>query len=62
MDLNELDAKYRDKFEAVQIGVFVAILIALLSFTLGFFSAIVQSERLDRLERIEGIDSIGRKL
>lgn len=62
MDLNELDARYRDKFEAVNVGIFFAILIGVLAFFAGMWSAAEQGERLDRLERIEGIDSIGRKL
>jgi hypothetical protein len=61
MDLNELDAKYRDKFEAVHFAIFLAIVIGVASFVAGAWSSYEQDQRLQRLERIEGIDSIGRR-
>jgi hypothetical protein len=61
MELNELDTKYREKFELAWFLIFIAIAIGAASFGAGAWSAMVQGQRLDRLERIEGIDSIGRR-
>jgi hypothetical protein len=61
MELNELDTKYRQKFELAWFLIFIAIAIGAASFGAGAWSAMEQGQRLDRLERIEGIDFIGRR-
>ena len=61
MDLNEFDAKYRDKFELAWFLIAIAIVIGVAAFVAGAWSSAEQGQRLDRLERIEGIDSIGRR-
>jgi hypothetical protein len=60
MDCNELDQKYREKFDAIYPFLFLAVLIAVASLAAGAWNAGEQDQRLKRLEAINRIDEIGR--
>jgi hypothetical protein len=60
--LLELEAKQSQRNEHLTGGVFAAVLIAVITLLSGILSAIEQNRRFERLEHMQGIDAIGRRV
>jgi len=60
--LLELEAKQAQRNEHLIGGVVLALLLATVALLGGIMSAIEQQQRLERLEHMQGIDAIGRRI
>ena len=60
--LLELEAKQSQRNEHLTGGMVIALLLAAAALLGGILSAIEQQQRLERLEHLQGIDSIGRRV
>jgi hypothetical protein len=60
--LLEMDAKQGERNEHLTGGMVLALLLAGCAVLGGILSAYEQQQRIERLEHIEGIDAIGRRV
>jgi hypothetical protein len=60
--LLELEAKQAQRDEHITGGVLAALVLAVIALLGGILSAIEQHRRLERLEHLQGIDAIGRRV
>jgi len=60
--LLELEAVVDQERDIIKVGIFISLFLAIGSFVCGMWSASEQQQRLDRLEHMQGIDAIGRRV
>jgi len=60
--LLELEAKQSQRNEHLTGGMVIALLLAAAALLGGILSAIEQQQRIERLEHMQGIDAIGRRV
>ncbi len=60
--LLELEAKQSQRNEHLTGGMVIALLLAAAALLGGILSTIEQQQRLERLEHMQGIDAIGRRV
>jgi len=61
-NLLALEAKQAQRNEHLTGGIVIALLLALVALLGGILSAIEHRQRLERLEYMQGIDAIGRRV
>jgi hypothetical protein len=60
--LLELEAKQAQRNEHLTGGMVLALLLSVIALLGGVLSAIEQQQRIERLEHMQGIDAIGRRV
>jgi len=60
--LLELEAKQAQRNENLTGGMVLALLLSAIGLIVCVFSALEQQQRLERLEHLQGIDAIGRRV
>ncbi len=60
--LLELEAKQAQRNEHLTGGMVLALLLSAIGLIVYVFSALEQQQRLERLEHMQGIDAIGRRV
>jgi hypothetical protein len=60
--LLELEAKQAQRNEHLTGGMVLALLLSAIGLIVCVFSALEQQQRLERLEHMQGIDAIGRRV
>lgn len=60
--LLELEAKQAQRNEHLTGGMVLALLLTAIALIIAFTSALQHHQRLERLEHIQGIDAIGRRV